>query len=37
VNPVKYSNTTRISSLLSLLAEGPAKSIAIEEYSPLGT
>jgi len=37
VNPVKRSNTTRISSFLLSLGKGPAKSIAIEEEGSLGT
>jgi len=37
VNPVKRSNTTRISSFLLSLGKGPAKSIAMEENRSLGT
>jgi len=37
VNPVKGSNTTRISSVLLALGKGPVKSIAIEEKRSLGT
>ena len=37
VNPVKRSNTTKISSFLLSLGKGSAKSIAIEEKGSLGT
>ena len=37
MNPGKRSNTTKISSLLLSLGKGPAKPIAIEEKSSVGT
>ena len=37
MNPVKRSNTSKISSFLLLLGKGPVKSIAIEEKGSLGT
>ena len=37
VNPVKRSNTTKISSFLLSLGKGTAKSIAMEEKGSLRT
>ena len=37
MNPVKRSNTAKITSFVLSLGKGPAKSIAIQEMGALGT